>query len=350
MIYDRKFNNSRKSMKELSDDIPLKHIYKISGGAKKILLQDIFNLGDNFIHIKDKMINSANDLLELTKDTRLSDFIPDWSGYHKDFNLPDDPTITKVFDAVKLHWLVNDVKINGLGYPPQGHFKGELFVCHPGTYRFYAAFAQQLNTHCSVWDSHNIFDKEPLSLPQWINFCTKGFLRIQRNLEIKSGPDTQDYLEIHELTNNHDWNIFNQDKGIGEMFDKKLPVIFSNCHKKIKEIKGYTKPNLFPDKNFVYIDDKFLVPNELNFKGVGIYIDKNVQITEDIAYLILYLDINDDCASGLNNDILLFNCSSHNCKKLIPGIVQESTNEYLQKLLWASKVSFIPEKIINGIT
>ena len=62
----------------------------------------------------------------------------------------------------------------------------------------------------------------------------------------------------------------------------------------------------------------FLFPSELNFKGVGLYIDKNVQITEDIAYPILYLDINDDCATGLNNDILLFNCSPHNCKKLIP--------------------------------
>ena len=74
MIYNNKFHNSKsKSMKELSNDIPLKHIYKISGGAKKILLQDIDNIGDNFLHNKHKLISTANDPLECTKDIRLSD-------------------------------------------------------------------------------------------------------------------------------------------------------------------------------------------------------------------------------------------------------------------------------------
>ena len=168
MIYDRKFNNSSKSRKELSDDIPLKHIYKISGGAKKILLQDIDNIGDNFLHNKHKLISTANDLLECTKDIRLSDFMPDWSGYHKDFNLPDDPTISKVFDAVKLHWLVNDVKINGLVFPI---LKENYFA--PEHIDFTLHLLQQLNNR-SVWDSLNIFDKEP-HFTQWINFCTKGF-------------------------------------------------------------------------------------------------------------------------------------------------------------------------------
>jgi len=60
-------------------------------------------------------------------------------------------------------WMVNpdnfpltpplDVKISGLGYPPQGYTTKTQFVCHPGTYRFLGAFAQQIKADTSVWDN-----------------------------------------------------------------------------------------------------------------------------------------------------------------------------------------------------
>ena len=80
MIYDRKFNNSSKSRKELSDDIPLKHIYKISRGAKKILLQDIDNIGDNFLHNKHKLISTANDPFRMYKRHKIIRFYADYIG------------------------------------------------------------------------------------------------------------------------------------------------------------------------------------------------------------------------------------------------------------------------------
>tara|TARA_B100000927_G_C16469366_1_gene470924 strand:- start:369 stop:1421 length:1053 start_codon:yes stop_codon:yes gene_type:complete len=350
MIYFKNYDTSAKSIRELCNDVDLNNIYNELKGCKNISSNEIYKLGHNFIHYKTLLNESANNLLKYIKDTRMSDLITDWKHFDKNFVLPSSPKNNLVFDAVKLHWLVNDVKINGLGYPPQGYILGTEFVCHPGTYRFNAAFAQQLETPVSVWDSNNIFDKDSLSLSQWVNFCSNGFLRNKRNLEIKCSPDTKKYLEIHEIENHHDWNIYNQDRGLGKMFNKKLPVIFSNCDKKIKELKKFINTNVFSDIDFVYIEDKFLIPSKLDFKGVGIYIDKKVEITEDIAYLVLYLDINDDCASALNNDILVFNCSSHNCKKLIPPIVEESTYQYLENLSWASKVSFIPGKIINEDT
>ena len=90
------------------------------------------------------------------------------------------------------------------------------------------------------------------------------------------------------------------------------------------------------------------VGGNMNFKGVGIYIDADV-MNKDFSHLFLYLDTNDDVAIYKPKSVILFNCGSTNCKKLIPEIVAESTDNYLNKFLWANKISTIPNHIGEGL-
>ena len=86
-----------------------------------------------------------------------------------------DPSNMTIIDTITVDArTVNDVKISGLGYPPQGYTTKTQFVCHPGTYRFLGAFAQQIKADASVWDTFNEFKQRPLKLQEWINFCSNG--------------------------------------------------------------------------------------------------------------------------------------------------------------------------------
>jgi hypothetical protein len=80
----------------------------------------------------------------------------------------------------------------------------------------------------------------------------------------------------------------------------------------------------------------------MSFKGVGLWIGQEDLVHNDISFLFLYLDINDDIAYLKNYDLKIFNNSTHNCKKLIPEIIDESKEEYLNEFKWASKTSMIP--------
>ena len=86
--------------------------------------------------------------------TNINEVLDFWSGlgyYRRARNLHlTSKIVSEQFDGAKLHWLVNDVKISGLGYPPQGYTTKTQFVCHPGTYRFLGAFAQQIKADTSL--------------------------------------------------------------------------------------------------------------------------------------------------------------------------------------------------------
>ena len=314
--------------------------------VKKVLIQEIWNrtIDTSFLN------KTAQHMIRHISKTRLSSIAEynketySYSWNHNDKELKDQ------FNSSKLHWLINDIKIAGLGYPPQGFMQDDMYVCHPGTYRYYAAFAQQTPIEVSVWDTHKKLPGEGMDLKEWISFCSNGFIRKNRTITLESDsvePENRAFngkrhLEINETSNHHDHCIFNNDLHLAEMYNYDKPTIYAPNMDIIDAIKSKLDDyNLF---KFDITTNKFLIPSMQDFKGVGIYIERAGDIGKDPSHCLLYLDTNDDIAT-FNNKITIFNCSTPNCKKLIPEIVNESTEIYLNKYLWCSKVSHIPQQI-----
>ena len=301
---------------------------------------------DSFNDYKHQLTKGAIAFLHHISHNRLIDTVTyDANNFAYDF--VEDRFNEGQFEGAKLHWLVNDIKISGLGYPPQGYMQRKGFVCHPGTFRFLAAFAQQLNVDVSVWDTYNKFDNEALSCEDWLIFCSNGFIRNTRNITVKQ-DDVDDtnkelnhkFLEVHETRNHHDHNIFNQDIALAQMYNNIKPIIFCKNIKIQKQIEQHIhNPGFLKIK---VIQNSWFIPHLMSFKGVGLWVGEEDLVHSDICHLFLYLDINDDIAYLKNKDIKIFNNSTHNCKKLIPEIINESTPEYLNEYKWASKTSRIP--------
>ena len=128
--------------------------------AKKVQSTELY--AKSFYTFKHELNNGAIGFLKNITKPRLVDLATyDPNGKCYEFK---DIDITEQFDSAKLHWLVNDVKYYGLGYPPQGYMQKDGFVAHPGTYRFYAAFAHQIKCDVSVWDTYNNLNGKKLDL------------------------------------------------------------------------------------------------------------------------------------------------------------------------------------------
>lgn len=317
--------------------------------VKKIMANKIFNYGCNFNTNVTHLNNSAIELLKNRTSAPLSESLM-YLQHKKAWESITDEDITQEFISAKLHWLINDIKINGLGYPPQGFMKKDLFVCHPGTFRYLAAFAQNFDQEFLIaFDPDNIFSEKPLTLSEWINICSNGFIRRNRYITIKTDsaePENQygGILEIHETKNHHDHNIINQDKFLKKLY-RNRPKIFCDDKDCLNDIKSKLRhPELY---DYGVIHNKFYIPSTMNFKGVGIFIDKELKINKDFSHILFYLDINDDIAYC--NGITIFNNNTHNNQKLIPQIVEESTNKYLETFLWSNKRSKIPNFIGSAL-
>ena len=314
--------------------------------VKKVCSTEIYN--KNFTEYKHHLNLGARWFLNNLSKPRLDTFV-NYDKNAKSYSFPKD--VSEQFDGAKLHWLVNDVKISGLGYPPQGYTTKTQFVCHPGTYRFLGAFAQQIKADVSVWDTYNEFKPRPLKLQEWINFCSNGFIRKNRHITIKlddiddiNRETSHKFLEIHETKNHHDHNIFNQDRALAEIYNYNKPTIYCASQQILNKVKDLI--NNADNFNYaVTSSNPFLIPSKMDFKGVSMYIGQEGILHNPFDLLFLYLDINDDLAYIPDADLIIFNNSSHNCKKLIPEIVNESTTEYLEEFKWASKTSVIPKSI-----
>ena len=347
MIFTQHLNSSKENIDLLVQNPGLIDFFNNAPDVKIITSKTVFKFTSTFTNTKGTLNKAGKNILQNLKSSPLSDkliYDKNMVGWQEVGN------VTTQFNGSKLHWLTNDIKKHGISYPPQGYMQDELFVCHPGTYRFTAAFAQQINTEMCVWDTDNIFDKPALTLREWIDYCSNGFVRKNRYITLKT-DDIEDrnrrsnlrYLEIHETMNHHDHYIINQDTAMREMFNHEQPTVFCPSVEVLNKVKSVLDdPSLY---NFAIIDNKFLIPSTMNFKGVGIYIGDINLVQEDFSEIVLYLDINDDVCYVKGIDLVIFNNSTHNCKILIPEIVHESSEEYLQNFYWTSKVSLIPNEI-----
>ena len=131
------------------------------------------------------------------------------------------------------------------------------------------------------------------------------------------------------------------------MFNYTIPTVYCKDVETLKIVKSRCDDtSLF---NFSTITHPFLIPAVEKFKGISIYIGSKDDIKRDFTPLLLYLDVNDDVAYVPESSIMIFNNSTHNCRKLIPGIVEESTRHYLETFKWSNKVSIIPPQIGNQL-
>lgn len=349
MKFVEHMKSTTQNLDAIAQDTELNNFFDNAPDVKIITSRTVFKFSETFDPALRSLTNGGKNILSNLKSSPLSEKLT----YEKsNIFWRDDgsPGLTAQFNGSKLHWLVNDIKKNGISYPPQGYMQDELFVCHPGTYRFLAAFAQQINTEMCVWDIDNIFPGRGLKLREWIEYCSDGFVRKNRHITIKTDDITDEnrmsqvrFLEIHETKNHHDHYIINQDTSLRKMFNNEQPTIFCPTIEILNKIESVLDtPTLY---NFAIINNKFLIPSRMDFKGVGIYIGEENLVKEDFSHIVLYLDINDDVCYVKEKDVILFNNSTHNCKNLIEEIVNESTDEYLQNFYWASKVSMIPNEI-----
>lgn len=320
--------------------------------AQKVFSTELY--GKNFNAFRHQLNIGATGFLKNIQKPRLIE-LAKYDANNKAYDFDEDIDITDQFNSAKLHWLVNDVKISGLGYPPQGYMQKDGFVPHPGTFRFFAAFAHQIKCSVSVWDTYNELNGKSLELFDWISFCTNGFIRQNRYITIKLDDVSDEnretpnrYLEVHETNNHHDHNIFNQDKALAEIYNSSKPTIFCATEEILNKVKASCSDvDLYTFK--VSQLNPFLIPSVMNFKGVAMYIGQEGCINSPFDLLFLYLDINDDVAYIPGTKLIIFNNSTHNCKKLIPEIVSESADIYLEDFLWASKTSIIPKTIGNSL-
>jgi len=257
------------------------------------------------------------------------------------------------FDGAKLHWLINDVKINGLSYPPQGllikNSTGEiLYSPHPGTFRFFALYIQNLlndkykDSKVVCLDLHNYTNFSDVSFYEWLSACTTGFIRKQRDVSIHL--DEKNRLEVHETNNHHDDIIQIHDDDLAEMFNNTYPNFFINPN-----TEELYRENMIDDLDYFNLKwfntSIFHIPNLSRFEGVSVYVSKDVKMIESIYCIISLLNITDAVCYTEDLKIIVFNNSHPDTKKLTYHVVNENNEDYYKNMLWTSCKTMIPSTL-----
>lgn len=244
------------------------------------------------------------------------------------------------FDGAKLHWLINDIKINGLSYPPQGIITSEKnFSPHPGTFRFAALYLQNLynkrfeNTKVVVLDLYNKTNYQPLTFYRWLEECTTGFLRKDRQISI--ARTESNYLEVHETNNHHDEIIETHDKDLQELYQKKYPYFF--VHPNLEDqYRNNIKDNL-DNFHLRWLNTSvFNIPALSRYEGVSIYVHPDVKMNVSIFCFLSLLNLTDAVLYTDDKKIVIFNNRHVDTKKLLKDVVIESTDYFLDNFLWTN--------------
>lgn len=249
------------------------------------------------------------------------------------------------FSFAKLHWLIHDLKLNGVSFPPQGHLlqtdndKKFIPVMHPGTFRYLALmFLKKYDEHIVVGDKYNYFPQYPkLSFEEHKTLVNSGFIRERKGayaeVETTQGSDELIYT-VHETHNHHDWNIILQAEQLIKMYTKFN--VYTDDEECVKRLNLISEQNI----EIKIIENGYsLIPYKENFEGVSVYIPKS-ECMEDVFKfsMIYYLDFDHDIVYFVDTGVCIINNGTIGCKRLIPEIVEESKPEYLNRFLWARRV------------
>lgn len=244
------------------------------------------------------------------------------------------------FDGAKLHWLVNDIKINGLSYPPQGIITSENnFSAHPGTFRFAALHLQNLyntrfeNTKIVVLDLYDKVKYDTLTFHEWLSACTTGFLRKDRKISI--AKTEFNYLEVHETMNHHDDIIALHDSDLKDLYQNRYPYFFMRPN-----LEDQYKDNCIDNLDNFHTrwlnKSVFYIPSISRYEGVSIYVDPDVKMNVSIFCFLSLLNLTDAVLYTQDKKIIIFNNNHPDTKKLLPDVIDESTDYFLENFLWTN--------------
>lgn len=283
------------------------------------------------------------ELIDFTQNTYEQVVCRVFTDYFNDMNDPN-----AVYDCAKLHWLIHDIKIFGLSYAPQGILIDKEFAPHPGTFRFVALYMENKlynsfpNQKIIVVDTQSTSNFKTLTFLEWLEACTTGFLRKNRNVRIMYPREQQ--LEVQESNNFHDDCIRAHTEDLYELFHSNAPTIFfrPNSREKIKNaiIDDLEK---FPTK--VFVESIYTLPSLCDYSGVSVYIDQDVTLHQSIYCFISQLNFTDSVVYTSDKKILIFNNSHPDVRKLSEAIVGESNEAFLEDMRWTAHSKELPHSI-----
>ena len=314
------------------------------------------------------------------------------------------------YHSAKAHWLIDDIRINGLHNPIQGalHMQEDhttySIQFHPGSIRSKVFNAMRWPTaKYIVWDAYNYIKSEPLTLDEWIDefmqciginglvFSYNGGViechvtqpsynhrkligefnkkaskqRANKPLTIYVGYDSRhsDIAEISKFAIED--SIKNINSNYTDFFkDKEEPIIKFLDKSKIKE---YTREDKNQSTEFTYT--RFLIPYLENYEGISMFLDDDIIFRKsplELSYFLSpknavaclqyeYDDFPEKKFDGQNNvtypkklwsSFMVFNNNHPDCKKLTPEIVNTETGKYLHQFEWTQNIDMIPEQYI----
>lgn len=327
-----------------------KDSYNNSTSMKCILLYDIIN----HPQIDQGRLNHLNEVLKLLiinwfkndKDCKFN-----YIEHAKTFQMEQENVneYKEIYNFAKLHWLIHDFKTNGMGFMPQGFLQkivndNEITYypeMHPGTFRWYALMFNSLyNESILVADKENFFPEYPeLTFEEFWVLSNKGFIRERKGAysELENMQNGEKIVTVHERQNHHDWIVIKHLEELKKKFTHINVYIDEDHMREFLALKndGIEIKSLSSKQKF----SKFYIPSLEEFTGISVYIPHSLYM-EDVFELpmLLHLDIDDDIVYFKDTGVIIFNNGSVGCKRLIPGIIEESKSEYLHNFLWARRI------------
>lgn len=332
------------------------------------------------------------------------------------FNLNEDIDIDTFHEATgrsktalyrrlaKMHWLINDIKQNGLKEPINGVINADLrhdieysLHVHPGTFRRNALRLLNRDMWVVLFDAYDLFfDYPKKSLMELFEYYEKI-----ENVEISMIHHNTNLMTPQIINIDNDSrhshmtkNIMAWGKKVKHMFDKPIKIFIGYdsshgdasdiCKKSIlrkldlseniqieyldiSKIEGWNREYKKQSTEFAY--SRFLVPYLSNYEGVSIFCDDDFIFTENILNTILFLhpdqavacvkhDFKKKYSTKFKNtkdvwydkklwsSLMVFNNSHPDCKKLTLDSVQKESGKYLHQFEWTSedKIGSIPNK------
>jgi predicted metal-binding transcription factor (methanogenesis marker protein 9) len=309
----------------------------------------------------------------------------------------------RMYHFNKMHFLIHNIKNNGLEYPPQGVLTFDNFPnqklafsyhVHPGTGRVNALRWLDWNPNVIVWDPYELFRDYPaLDFEMYcdifwqnhvhkegefqLNFCVNG--AGWGNLECFQTINYQVNYDDHYAKIKH---MFKKKPTLYIGYDSRHGSASKACERSINkwthpfiikyldvsQIPEYTREYANQSTEFTY--SRFLIPHLENYEGISLFCDDDFIFLQDPTPLIMSVN-HDEAVSCVKHDfsdkgyrqklgnekdvwypkklwssLMVFNNAHEDCKKLTPEVINSESGQYLHQFQWtnANKIGAIPDR------
>jgi len=309
----------------------------------------------------------------------------------------------RMYHFNKMHYLIHNIKNNGLEYPPQGVLTYDNldrtkinfnYHIHPGTGRVNSLRWLDWNPSCIVWDPYEMFrDYDALDFEMyidifWQNHVHKvgdfqldlivngagwGNLECFQTINYQVNYDAH-YDLIRPMFENKPTLYIGYDSRHGEATKacersiEKWTHPFTIKYLDISKIPEYTREYANQSTEFTY--SRFLIPYLQNYEGISVFVDDDFIFLEDPSPLLMSVN-HDEAVACVKHDfsdkgyrqklgnekdvwypkklwssLMVFNNAHEDCKKLTPEVINTESGQYLHQFQWtnANKIGAIPDR------